>query len=442
MPAHELDRAIVNPSYRVRYESFNVLDGLPGKPRKTFPMPVVTRSKDGRIWFATSNGIAFLNPRSIPKNNLPPPVAVDAVRIDGKEVTPADGMRVPHNANDIEIDYTALSLSIPERVRFRYQMEGADPDWRDAGTRRQAFYKLDPGHYRFHVIACNNDGVWNETGAALAVIVPPAFYQTIWFRAACTGLGFLLLWAIYRIRLRQFAAQFNLRLEERVRERTRIARELHDNLLQSFHGLMLRFQLVQKMLPSRPIDAEHALKIAMERAAQAITQSRDAVQELRSSSLSSDDLVSALTSLGAEMAAIHSEAGDGRSPATFRLLVEGAPEPLHPILQDDLYRIAREAVGNAFRHAQAKNIEADITFGERILRLRVRDDGIGMESTITRVGRYGHWGLQGMRERAKNIGARFELWSEAGAGTEIEILVPAAIAYRNRRGAAEKSETV
>jgi signal transduction histidine kinase/ligand-binding sensor domain-containing protein len=439
LPAHEMDRAIADPAYQVHYQTFNGLDGLPGKPRKTFPMPVVTRSAYGRIWFATSNGIAFLNPRQISKNNLPPPLLVEAVRVNGKELSPTEGMELRHNMNDIEIDYTALSLSIPERVLFRYQLEGADTDWRDAGTRRQAFYNnLGPGHYRFRVIASNNDGVWNETGATLGIVIAPAFFQTTWFRTACAGLILLSLWGIYRLRLRQIAAQFDMRLEERVGERTRIARELHDHLLQSFHGLMLRFQLVQKMLPDRPVEAGKALKIAIDRAAQAITDGRDAVQELRSSTLNANDLVPALTALGEEMAALHKEDESGQSSSTFRLLVEGTPEPLHPILQEDLYRIAREAVGNAYRHARAKSIETDVSFGERLLRLRIRDDGIGMESSIASSGREGHWGLAGMRERAKNIGARFELWSEAGAGTEIEIVIPATIAYRNSPGGGEK----
>jgi signal transduction histidine kinase len=204
---------------------------------------------------------------------------------------------------------------------------------------------------------------------------------------------------------------------------------------------MLRFQLVQKMLPDRPLEAGKALKVAIDRAAQAITEGRDAVQELRSGTVNSNDLVPALTALGEEMAAIHTEDGSGHSASTFRLLVEGTPEPLHPILQEDLYHIAREAVGNAFRHARAKSIEVDVRFSERLLRLRVRDDGIGMESGVAREGRAGHWGLAGMRERAKNIGAPFELWSEAGAGTEIEIVIPATIAYRRSRGAGEKRET-
>jgi signal transduction histidine kinase/ligand-binding sensor domain-containing protein len=439
LPAHEMDRAIANPAYQVQYQTFNVLDGLPGNPRKTFPMPVVTRSADNRIWFATSNGIAFLNPRHIPRNNLPPPVLVETVRANGKAMSPTDGMELRHNMNDIEIDYTALSLSIPERVLFRYQLEGADTNWRDAGTRRQAFYNnLGPGHYRFRVIASNNDGVWNETGATLGIVIAPAFFQTNWFRTACVGLTFLLLWGLYRLRLRQIAAQFDMRLEERVGERTRIARELHDHLLQSFHGLMLRFQLVQKMLPNRPVEAEKALKIAIDRAAQAITEGRDAVQELRSSALDGNALIPALTALGEEMAAVHKEDESGKSLSTFRLLVEGTPEPLHPILQEDLYRIAREAVGNAYRHARATTIETDVSFGERLLRLRIRDDGIGMEASIASGGREGHWGLAGMRERAKNIGARFELWSETGAGTEIEIVIPATIAYRNSPGGGER----
>jgi signal transduction histidine kinase len=285
------------------------------------------------------------------------------------------------------------------------------------------------------VVASNNDGVWNENGADLAIVVPPAYFQTWWFRSAWAILIGLLLWALYRARLRQIAAQFDMRLEERVGERTRIARELHDNLLQSFHGLMLRFQLVQKMLPDRPVEAQNALRIAIDRAAGAITEGRDAVQALRSGALASNELIPALKALGEEMSAIYADPETGQNTSEFRLVVEGTPEPLHPVLQDELFRIAREAVGNAFRHAGAKSVEVEVRFDGGALRLRVRDDGVGMESSVANGGRTGHWGLRGMRERANNIGAGFELWSEAGAGTEIEVIVPNTIAYRDRNTA-------
>jgi hypothetical protein len=202
IPAGELDRAVANPAYRIRYESFNLLDGLHGSPQNTFPMPVVARTKDGPIWFQTSNGIAYVDPRRAPKNDLPPPVHVETVKVDDKVLAPANGIVLSHNMKDIEIEYTALSLSIPERVLFRYKLEGNDTEWQEPGTRRQVFYNgLRPGKYKFRVIACNNDGVWNEEGATLDFRVMPAWYQTIWFRISCVAGFVLLLWALYQLRL-------------------------------------------------------------------------------------------------------------------------------------------------------------------------------------------------------------------------------------------------
>jgi signal transduction histidine kinase len=240
----------------------------------------------------------------------------------------------------------------------------------------------------------------------------------------------ILLWALYQARLKQIAHQFNIRMEERVGERTRIARELHDTLLQSFHGLMLRFQAVQNMLPQRPVEAGRALETAIDRAAQAITEGRDAVQELRSSSITCNDLLQSLTALGEELTA--NQAGiDAGAPPVYRVLVEGTPRPIHPILRDDLYRIAREAVGNAFHHARATRIEVEIRFAAKMLRLRVRDDGIGMDPGIlAHGGREGHWGLPGMRERVKSIGAQLEVWSQLKVGTEVEVTIPGPIAYK------------
>jgi signal transduction histidine kinase/ligand-binding sensor domain-containing protein len=429
IPAGELDHAVANPAYRIRYESFNILDGLPGSLRGTFPVPLVARTRDGRIWFATTNGIAYVDPRRhIPKNDLPPPVHVETVKIGDKVLAPADGIVLNRNTKDIEIDYTALSLSVPERVLFRYKLEGHDTEWQEPGTRRRAFYNdLSPRKYQFRVIACNNDGVWNEEGATLDFSVAPAWYQTIWFRVSCVGGFVLLLWALYQLRLQQLQRQFNMTVETRVGERTRIARELHDTLLQSFQGLMLRFQTVDEMLPARPLDAKKALEGALDRGDQAISEGRDAITDMRTSTLASHDLAKSITAL---MTDLNDElATDNRGSVTFRVLVEGAPRTVRPTLRDEIYRIARESLRNAFCHAQARQIETEITYGES-LRIRFRDDGKGIDPGIVEHGgRPGHWGLPGIRERAKQIGAQLAVWSELGTGTEVELSIPGSIAY-------------
>jgi signal transduction histidine kinase len=234
--------------------------------------------------------------------------------------------------------------------------------------------------------------------------------------------------AAYRQRLRQLSREFNLRLEERVAERTRIARNLHDTLLQSFQGLMLRFQTVDEMLPARPMEAKKALEGALDRADQAISEGRDAVSDMRASSLVNRDLAKSMSALMTDLSE-ELAAGNG-GPFTFRVLVEGAPRTVHPILQDEIYRIARESLRNAFCHAQARHIETEVTYSESLLRLRFRDDGTGIDPRVLEHGgRSGHWGLPGMRERAKQMGAQLEVWSELGAGTEVNLSIPGSIAY-------------
>jgi signal transduction histidine kinase len=276
------------------------------------------------------------------------------------------------------------------------------------------------------VIACNNDAIWNEAGAFLDFSVAPAYYQTTWFRTSCAATFVLLLWALYQLRLHRLARQFNMTLEARVNERTRIARELHDTLLQSFQGLLLRFQAGINLLPERPVEAKQRLEGAIDHAAQAITEGRDAVHELRSSTVVANDLAVAISTLGQELAADATT----EDSTVFRAAVEGTPRNLHPILRDEVYRIAGEALRNAFRHAQARRIEVEIRYNERQLRLCIRDDGKGIEPEILgEHSRPGHFGLRGMRERAKIVGGNFEVWSEHDSGTEVELTIPAASAY-------------
>ncbi len=443
VPADELKEWLSDSEYGVSADRFDPEDGLPGFADERWPEPSLVESSSGVLWFATNKGVAWIDPANLGSttNRIPPPVFINNVVDKGKMYSGTNGpLALPAKGN-LEFNYTALSLAIPERVLFRYKLEGIDTDWQDAGTRRQAFYSnLPPRNYRFRVMACNNSGVWNEAGTFLDFSIAPAYYQTIWFRSLCVAAFLASLGALYQLRLRQLAQQFNMRLEERVNERTRIARELHDTLLQSFHGLLLRFQTASELFPTRPAEAKQTLDGAIEQAAQAITEGRDAVQGLRSSTVATNDLACAITTLGTELAGSESNP----NAAEFHVQVEGTPRDLHPILRDEVYRIAGEAMRNAFKHAEARRIEVEIRYDERQFRLRVRDDGKGIDAKLLNQDeRPGHYGLRGMRERAKLLGGKMAVWSELDSGTEVELSIPAANAYatpdgRRRSWLAEK----
>jgi signal transduction histidine kinase/ligand-binding sensor domain-containing protein len=391
--------------------------------------PPVAKSPDGRLWFLPFDGVSVVDPRHLPFNKLPPPVHIQEIIADHKNYNSSSSsqLSLPPLVRDVELDYTALSLVAPEKVLFRYKLEGWDRDWQEAGNRRQAFYtNLSPRKYRFRVMACNNSGVWNEEGAFLDFSVASAYYQTNWFRLSGVAAFVLLLWALYQLRLQQLAREFNAGLEARVNERTRIARELHDSLLQGFQGLMFRLQAVRDLLPGQASEAAQALDIALERGDKAIAEGRDTVSNLREPILGDSDIAQALTALGKELAL---QSGNGLVPCV-RVLLEGNQRELNPILRDEIYRIAREALRNAFLHSRAQKIEAEITYSDSEFLLHVRDDGGGIDPEVANQGaRAGHWGLPGMRERAKSFGGKLEVWSQHGAGTEIKLRVPGAIAY-------------
>jgi signal transduction histidine kinase/ligand-binding sensor domain-containing protein len=428
----ELDGWSSNPRHNIRVTVFDNTDGLRSRGSAPRANPNVAKSPDGKIWFSTAGGLSVFDPRHIPFNKLPPPVNIEQITADRKAFDATRGQRLPALTRDLEIDYTALSLVAPEKNRFKYKLEGYDRDWIDAGSRRQAFYtNLAPRGYTFRVKASNNSGVWNEAGASLNFSVDPAYYQTIWFQALCAAVFASLLWALYRYRVRQIERECNMRLEERVGERTRIARDFHDTLLQSFQGLLLEFQAARNLFSRRPDDAMRSLDDAISSAEAAIAEGRDAIHGLRSGSEVGSDLANLLTAAGQELS--EAEASNGSGTA-FHLTVEGSPRTLSTILQDEIYRMGRELVRNAFCHARAKRIEVEVRYDDRMLRLRIRDDGIGVDPKLLEQGaRTGHWGLPGVRERAKLIGARMDFWSEAGAGTEVQIRVPGSIAYQKSR---------
>jgi signal transduction histidine kinase/ligand-binding sensor domain-containing protein len=382
----------------------------------------------GRIWFSTSRGLSVVDPSHLVRDAPPAIVHLDAVAADGSEIDVGNSIHIPPSRRRITFSYTGLSLAVPERIRYRYFLESFDRNWSEPTAAREAAYtNLGAGSYRFRVVASNSDGIWNGSENVIAFEVDPVLWQTWWFRSACIVTVALLAWMAYRYRVRQVTARLDMQFQERISERTRIAGELHDTLLQSVQGLLLHFQRARNLLPANPVEAVQRLDVALDRAEQAIVEGRNAIHDLRSSTLSESDLAQALTALGAELGPI-----DGKDGEVLRVVVEGAAKPLRPILRDDVYRIVREALRNAFRHANAQHIEAEIVYEEKLFRVRIRDDGEGISpQSLEREGPAGHWGLVGMRERAKRIGGQLEIWSEHNAGTEIELVVPGSVAYES-----------
>jgi signal transduction histidine kinase/streptogramin lyase len=429
-PDSELERWRANPEAVVQTRVYDVLDGA--RPTGGPSFNAAAYSSDGRVWFATGFVVEMVDPSRLSQKALPAQAYIESLIADRKEFKATPNLKIPPNPRDLQIDYTSPTFSIPQKVKFRYRLDSYDRDWHEAGTRRQAFYTdLPPGEYSFRVIACNSDGVWNESAAKLDFYVAPAYYQTNWFRALCAAVFLALLWATYQLRVRHLHKQFEMTLEARVGERTRIARDLHDTLLQSFHGLLFRFQAARNMLPNRPEEATQALDTALIRAEQALDEGRHSIQGLRANPSAENDLDQMLITTGQELASSN-HAKDG-SPR-FEVIVEGERRGLPPMIKDEIGRIARELLRNAFQHARAHQIEAEIRYDSDVFRLIVRDDGKGMDPKILKDGgRAGHWGLPGVQERAGGIGARLEFLSEAGAGTEIRLTIPAAIAYERPR---------
>ena len=423
----ELDAWTSHPKQTIRAKVLDSSDGVRSH-RHADSSATVAKSADGRLWFLPFGGVSVLDPHRLAFNNLPPAVHIEQMLGDGKKYEIARGLRLPPLVRNLAFDFVALSLVDPEKNRYRFKLEGWDSDWREAVNEfRVEYTNLPPRQYRFRVIASNNSGVWNETGDTLEFSIAPAYYQTTWFYALCVAAFLAMLWGLYRLRLYQVRREFNAQLDGRVDERLRVARVLHDTLLQSFQASLIRMQAARNIFDRRPEKAVQSLDDAITMAAGAVAEGRSAIQDLRFHPASGGDLAQLLTAAGQELA--HSEEAAG-NPPVFRLTVEGERQDLEPLLQDEVYRIARELLRNAFRHAQAGRIEAEIRYESRQLRVHVRDDGKGIDPEVLKAGgRDGHWGLPGMRERADRFGGKLEFWSEAGAGTEAVLTVPAAAAY-------------
>ncbi len=432
-----------DPQRRI-FSTYSNANGLPG-PNFT-GWAACFKSSSGEMFFGGFSGAtAFFPDQVLASSNAAPPVVLTDFRLSGnpvkigsasplhRSISYVQDLVLTHQQNIFSLTFAALSYSGSETNRYRYKLEDLERDWNEVGSdRRQATYTTLPaGKYTFRVQGATSGGPWSEPGVAVRIEILPPWWGTWWFPAVCAAASLALLWGLYRYRLDQVAGAFNTRLEERVSERTRIARELHDTLLQSLHGLMFRFQAARNMLPRRPEEAMQALDGAITRTEQAITESRDAIKDLRTEPSARNNIADVLTAMGQELA---SSQDANRVLPVFNVVVEGQPQPLFSLIEDETSRIATEVLTNAFRHAEANRIEAEIRYDRRSLRLRLRDDGKGIDPEILQAGgRPGHWGLPGIRERANRIGAQLDFWSEAGAGTEVQLTVPATVAYKKSR---------
>jgi len=420
----EVAQALKSPDYRVSGERFGRHEGLPGLPSQLGKMPTAIEGTDGRLWFTVNNGVVWLDPVRASNRIPPPPVSIQSVSAGDKGYSLAEPLKFAARTPNVQINWAAVSLAYPEAIHFRYKMRGG---WHDVGTSTSVNYRsLPPGTYHFVVGASDANGLWSDNTAAVEFTILPAYYQTAWFRVLCAAALLALLWAAHRLRIRQLQRQFDLTLDARVDERTRIARELHDTLLQSAHGMVLRFQTVTFLLPENSL-AKQKLNTAIEQAAEFITEARDQVQALRTSTVQRNDLAMAIRTLGEELA----EESTGQRPS-FRVAVEGEVRNLHPIIRDEIYKIAAEALRNAFRHAHAESVEVELHYDDAHFRLRVRDDGKGIDPAIlSSQGVEGHYGLPGMQERAMVIGGKLTIWSAPNTGTEVELRIPRSAAYPN-----------
>ncbi|HET6841320.1 MAG TPA: two-component regulator propeller domain-containing protein [Candidatus Angelobacter sp.] len=404
--------------------SYDTADGMQATLSAAGWQPQGWRAHDGSLLFATDNGVVRLDPSKLNVPKQPAGVLIEESVVDGKLWPLAANLELAPGSHRLELHYTALDLSSPQKLSFKYILEGFDPDWIDAGQQRTAYYaNLSPGHYRFRVMARNRDGIWSETVSPLELHVQPHYYQTLWFHllegGLVLGLGFVAYW----LRVRQVTARLDAQFRERLSERTRIAQDLHDTLLQGFISASMQLHVANDQLPADS-PAKALVGRVLELMRQVNEEGRNALRGIRSSGPDAYDLEAAFSKITREPGCTQQ--------ADFRITVEGEPQPLRPAVCDEVYRIGHEALLNAFRHSHASNIEVELEYKSSHLRVLIRDDGVGIDPQILCTGREGHWGLSGMHERVGKIGGKIRILSRAPGGTEIELLVPGSVAFESR----------
>ena len=406
----DLDRQSDGKGGRISVETFGPTDGIALPETPGYPNPRIAITADGRLWFRTLDGLAAVSPTTIRKNVVPPPVVIERLTTEQKPVAMGP-KEISLDRHSVEFEFTAPSLTVPEMVRFRYRLEGFDQDWVEGGNRRQiAYANLPPRRFRFVVIACNNDGVWNKIGASVAFRCEPFYYQTWWFRAFCAGVAGLVGYLIYFARMRQLRLRFRLVLEERAR----MTRELHDTLLQGFTGVVFQLTAASRQLLSSPDEGRRRLDAALEQADQSLKEARQALSCMRLQTLEGSTLPEVLAAAGRQIV--------NGTAIRFHMEVRGEARELPYEVQFNLFIIGREAMNNAMNHAQAGHLWVELEYGAAETRLEVRDDGAGFDPEAV-VGKEGHIGLQAMRERARGIGAEFGVESGVGRGTRVRVAV-------------------
>jgi ligand-binding sensor domain-containing protein/signal transduction histidine kinase len=426
---HELETRQPGAAQPLQVTNYGTADGMETRECSGGGHPAGTKTRDGRLWFATIKGVAQLDPANLRINEIPPPVAIEQVKVDEISYAPGAPLELPPGQTRFEFYYTGLSFTAPEQLRFKYKLEGFDPAWIEAGTRRLASYTNVPaGRYRFRVLACNNDGVWNESGAAFEFYLKPHFYRTYWFYGLCLlGLG-AAIGAWNRARVHRAEREFAAVLAER----TRIAREIHDTLAQGFAGISVQLELVARLLERAPATAKTHLDQARELVRDSLAEARRSVWDLRSPSLEDSDLPAALAETAKRLVA--------GTPVQAHVEVHGTYRPLSRDTEAHLLRIGQEALTNALKHAGATELNLQLEFAAQHLRFRVRDNGRGFDATVPPGSRNGHFGLVGIHERAEQLGGQVEIKSRPNEGTEISIEVPLNGDISGRRGTPKNAD--
>lgn len=422
--ADDLDRALQQPEAALAHQVFDFRDGLDSFVQKA-PGAQVAVGGDGRVWFLTRRHVLRLDPVGLQPNRLPPPVVVRALQV-GEQVFPAAAeMTLPPGTTTVRVAFTAPSLAVPGRVQFRHRLVGASDAWSEPDDQRSVLLTdLGPGRYRFELRASNNDGLWAEQPAQVAITIPATFTQSPAFRVGAGLLALLLLYGLYLVRLRQILARLRERGQERLRERERIAREMHDTLLQSVQGLILRFQSVADRLHDRPAERQ-ALLQALDRAESVLVDGRDRLQGLRR--MDAEDLEDAVRRVMAEQPF---------APGTqLTVTSQGTRRGLRATVFDEVMCIVSEALFNAARHARAQRVEVRLEYGRRWLQIVVQDDGVGMSAErAAQAAGTGHFGMLGMDERAQRIGAQLRIDGACAPGTRVALRIGARIAYARDAG--------
>jgi signal transduction histidine kinase/ligand-binding sensor domain-containing protein len=374
--------------------------------------PAVWKMRDGVLWFSTIRGLLVIDPRRLQRNVPPPEVVIEDVVVNGRSERPTRIEALAPGQKNVEFRYTALSFLLAGRTTFRYRLEGYDKDWVQAETRREAEYtNLPPGKYLFRVTACNVDGTCNQAGTAVSFALAPHFYQRPWFLPLLAVSIALAVWLAYRLRIRRLKDQFRIILAER----NRIARELHDTLIQGFSGVTMQMQALAARLAHS--GERGTLNEIILDAGSCLKEARQSVAGLRSGEGPTSGLSTAIAGAARQL----TEASDVR----LKLKLDQTPPGLAADAEYNLFRIAQEALTNSVKHSGARTIEVVLRSAPGSVRLSVKDDGSGLPAGNGGYSLLGHYGLVGMKERAKQIGAELKLESEPGQGTQVTVVLPA-----------------